>query len=295
METYTAWLQQEIDATKADLPVARLPDAETLKRHYESRRELPITVSDAFTQDLVIHPQKHAHASLRTEYIRHYPQKGMAAHVLGYVSSDGAPPAGAILRNEPLWQRTKGATGLEAAFNKQLTGTDGTLCLMMADAGSVAYQQVFAPPAAGRDVVTTPHPRNPAPLAEAPSPSSSTAAPWSSSMPSPETSAPWPASRNDPNAFAGGISAADFTALTQDIDGPSSTAPSSAPTPRIHLQAHRRPRRTPRWHCIQMEFDCGPSLMIDGREFDNWSKDDHGFFNARAALIRSCNTSTSLP
>jgi cell division protein FtsI/penicillin-binding protein 2 len=30
--------------------------------------------------------------------------------------------------------------------------------------------------------------------------------------------------------------------------------------------------------------------MIDGREFDNWSKDDSGWFNARAAIIRSCNT-----
>jgi len=37
-------------------------------------------------------------------------------------------------------------------------------------------------------------------------------------------------------------------------------------------------------------FECGPTLMIDGREFDNWSKDDRGWFDARAAIIRSCNT-----
>jgi penicillin-binding protein 2 len=99
--------------------------------------------------------KKHPHANVRTEYVRHYPQGDMAAHLLGYVSSEGAPPAGPILRGEPLWQRTGGAAGLEAAFNKQLTGTDGTLCVMMSDAGTVAYEQVFVAPEGGRDVVTT--------------------------------------------------------------------------------------------------------------------------------------------
>ena len=292
LEIYTAWLQQEIDATKADLPVARLPDAETLKRHYDSRRELPITVSDAFTQDLVIDPKKHAHASLRTEYIRHYPHAGMAAHILGYVSSDGAPPAGAILRNEPLWQRTKGATGLEAAYNKQLTGTDGTLCLMMADAGSVAYQQVFAPPAAGRDVITTLNLETQRLAENALAQSKHRCAMVIVDAFTGDIRAMASLPHYDPNAFAGGISATDFTALTQDIDGPlfdrsllGTYPPGSIFKPIVVLAGLRAGTVD-----AQMEFDCGPSLMIDGREFDNWSKDDHGFFNARAALIRSCNT-----
>lgn len=292
LETYTAWLQQEIDATKADLPVARLPDAETLKRHYESRRELPVTVSDAFPQDLTIDPQKHPRATLRTEYLRHYPHKGMAAHLLGYVSSDGAPPAGAILRNEPLWQRTKGATGLEAAYNKQLTGTDGTLCLMMADAGSVVYQQVFAPPAAGRDVVTTLNLETQRLAESALAQSKHRCAMVIVDAFTGDIRAMASLPHYDPNAFAGGISSADFTALTQDIDGPLfdrallGTYPPGSIFKPIVVMAGLRAGTVG----AQMEFECGPSLMIDGREFDNWSKDDHGFFNARAALIRSCNT-----
>ncbi|MDI1312237.1 penicillin-binding transpeptidase domain-containing protein [Prosthecobacter sp.] len=292
LEAYTTWLQQEIDATKADLPVARMPDAETLKRHYESRRELPVTVSDAFTQDLVIDPQKHAHASLRTEYVRHYPQSGMAAHILGYVSSDGAPPSGPILRSEPLWQRTKGAAGLEAAFNKPLTGTDGTLCLMMADAGSVAYQQVFTPPSAGRDVVTTLNLETQRLAETALAQSKHRCAMVIVDAFTGDIRAMASLPHYDPNAFAGGISFADFTTLTQDIDGPlfdrallGTYPPGSIFKPIVVLAGLRSG-----FVDAQMEFECGPSLMIDGREFNNWSKDDHGWFNARAALIRSCNT-----
>ena len=292
LESFTAWLQQEIDATKTDLPVARLPDDDTLRRHYESRSELPITVSDAFTQEFVINPQKHPHASLRTEYVRHYPHAGTAAHILGYIASDGAPPAGPILRNEPLWQRTKGATGLEAAFNKQLTGTDGTLCLMMADAGSVAYEQVFAPPAAGRDVVTTLNLETQRLAESALAQSKHRSAMVIVDAFTGDIRAMASLPHYDPNAFAGGISATDFTTLTQDIDGPlfdrallGTYPPGSIFKPIVVLAGLRAGTVS-----AQQEFDCGPSLMIDGREFDNWSKDDHGWFNARAALIRSCNT-----
>ncbi len=292
LETYTAWLQKEIDSTKTDLSMAHLPDADTLKRHYESRRELPITVSDSFTQDLVIDPQKHAHASLRTEYIRHYPHQGMAAHLLGYIASEGAPPSGPILRNEPLWQRTKGATGLEAAFNTQLTGTDGTLCLMMADAGSVAYEQVFTPPAAGRDVITTLNLETQRLTESALAQSKHRCAMVIVDAFSGDIRAMASLPHYDPNAFAGGISSADFTALTQDIDGPLfdrtllGTYPPGSIFKPIVVFAGLRAGMVD----ASMEFECGPSLMIDGREFKNWSKDDHGWFNARSALIRSCNT-----
>ena len=292
LEAYTAWLQQEIDATKAELPVARMPDADTLKRHYENRRELPVPVSDAFKQDLVLDPQKHAHASLRTEYVRHYPQGGMAAHILGYIASDGAPPSGPILRNEPLWQRTKGATGLEAAFNKPLTGIDGTLCLMMADTGSVAYQQVFTPPAAGRDVVTTLNLETQRLVESSLAHSGHRSAMVIVDAFTGDIRAMASLPHYDPNAFAGGISDTDFAALTQDINGPlfdrallGTYPPGSIFKPVIVLAGLRAGTVD-----AQHEFECGPSLMIDGREFDNWSKDDHGWFNARAALIRSCNT-----
>ncbi len=292
LEAYTAWLQQEVTANQAELPAARMPDAEILKRHYESRRELPVTMSDSLPHEIALDPQKHPHASVRTEYVRHYPHGGMAAHILGYISSDGAPPSGPILRSEPLWQRTKGAAGLESAFNKQLTGADGTLCLMMADAGSVAYEQVFAPPTAGRDIVTTLNLDTQRSAENALSHSGHRGAMVIVDAFTGDIRAMASLPHYDPNAFAGGISDTDFTKLTQDINGPlfdralqGSYPPGSVFKPIVVMAGLRAGTVD-----AAREFECGPSLLIDGREFDNWSKDDHGWFNARAALVRSCNT-----
>ncbi len=292
LESYTTWLEQEISTSKQDFPAVRIPDAETLKRHYEHRRELPVTMSEALKQELVIDSNKYPHASLRTEYVRHYPHGDMAAHLLGYVSSEGAPPAGPVLRNEPLWQRTKGAAGLESAFNTQLNGTDGTLCVMMADAGAVAYEQVFTPPEAGRDVITTLNFDTQQSAEAALSKSGKRSAIVIVDANTGDIRAMASQPRFDPNAFAGGISSSDFAVLTQDINGPlfdrallGTYPPGSIFKPIVVFAGLRA--GTVDAFC---EFECGPSLMIDGREFDNWSKDDHGWFNARAAIIRSCNT-----
>ncbi len=292
LETYTAWLEKTLAELSQDVPVARMPTADQLKRHFEDRRELPVTVSDALPQEAVIDAKKHPHANVRTEYARHYPQGDMAAHLLGYVSSEGAPPAGPILRNEPLWQRTGGAAGLEAAFNKQLTGTDGTLCVMMSDAGSVAYEQVFVAPEGGRDVVTTLNLDTQRTAESALNQSGKRGAIVIVDAFTGDIRAMASNPRFDPNAFARGISSSDFAALTQNIDGPlfdravqGSYPPGSVFKP-IVVMAGLRAATVDAFR----EFQCGPTLMIDGREFDNWSKDDSGWFNARAAIIRSCNT-----
>lgn len=292
LETYTAWLDQAITNLKQDLPTARLPDAEQLKRHYEDRRELPVTVTDALTEKVTLDPKKHPHANVRTEYVRHYPEGEMAAHILGYVASEGAPPAGPILRGEPLWQRTRGATGLEAAYNTQLTGTDGTLCVMMSDAGTVAYEQVFAAPQAGKDVITTLNLDTQRVAENALTQSGKRGAIVIVDAHTGDIRAMVSNPRFSPGAFAQGISSEDFTALAQNIDGPlfdravqGSYPPGSVFKPIVVLAGLRAATVD-----AYREFDCGPTLMIDGREFDNWSKDDRGWFNARSAIIRSCNT-----
>ncbi|MFN0077767.1 MAG: peptidoglycan D,D-transpeptidase FtsI family protein [Prosthecobacter sp.] len=292
LETYTAWLEKTLVELTKDVPAARMPDAAQLQRHYEDRRELPVTVSDVLPSETVLDPQKHLHSNVRTEYVRHYPQGDMAAHLLGYVSSEGAPPAGPILRNEPLWQRTSGAAGLEAAFNKQLTGTDGTLCVMMADAGTVAYEQVFTAPEGGRDVVTTLNLDTQRAAETALNQSGKRGAIVIIDAHTGDIRAMASNPRFDPNAFAQGISSSDFAALTQNIDGPlfdravqGSYPPGSVFKPIVVMAG----LRAATVDALRV-FECGPTLMIDGREFDNWSKDDHGWFDARAAIIRSCNT-----
>lgn len=292
LETYTAWLEKALTELKPDLPAARMPAPDELKRHYDDRRELPVTVSDVLPDEVTIDRKKYPNANVRTEYVRHYPQGNMAAHLLGYVSSEGPPPSGPILRGEPLWQRTRGAAGLESAFNTQLTGTDGTLCLMMSDAGTVAYEQVFAVPQAGRDVVTTLNLDTQRVVESALKQSGKRGAVVIVDAYTGDIRAMASNPRFDPNAFAQGISSTDFAALSQNIDGPlfdraiqGSYPPGSVFKPIVVLAGLRAATVD-----AFREFECGPTLMIDGREFDNWSKDDHGWFNARAAIVRSCNT-----
>lgn len=292
LEVYTTWLEQSLAELSKELPTARMPNPDELKRHYEDRRELPVTVSDVLPPEVAIDPKKYPHANVRTEYVRHYPQADMAAHLLGYISSDGPPPAGPVLRNEPLWQRTRGAVGLEAAYNTQLTGNDGTLCIMMSDDGTVAYEQVFAAPQGGRDIVTTLNLETQRAAETALNQSGKRGAVVIVDAFTGDIRAMASSPRFNPNAFAQGISGSDFAALTQNIDGPlfdravqGSYPPGSVFKP-IVVMAGLRAATVDAFR----EFECGPTLMIDGREFDNWSKDDHGWFNARAAIIRSCNT-----
>ena len=291
-EKYVEWLEKAILELRAEVPEANLPDADKLSRHFQKRSELPLTVTDELADAVKMNLKTHPNVSVRTEYVRHYPQGEMASHLLGYVSAEGPPPSGAVQHGEPLWQRTRGATGLESAFNKQLTGTDGTLCVMIADSGRVDNEQVFTAPQAGRDVVTTLNLETQSLAEAALGATGRRGAVVIVDAFTGDIRAMVSKPGFDPNAFAKGISAADYAALTRDADGPlfdravqGSYPPGSVFKPFVVL-AGLRAATVPAYS----EFECGPTLMIDGREFDNWSKTDHGLFNARAALIRSCNT-----
>jgi len=293
LETYRTWLEHAIHGLRSEVPDVHLPEVDKLRRHYEKRREIPLTVSDDLVEGINLDSKAHPNVSVRTEYVRHYPQGELAAHLLGYVSAEGPPPSGAVQHGEPLWQKTRGATGLEAAFNKQLTGKDGTLCvMMMSDAGAVANEQVFTAPRAGRDVVTTLNLETQRIAEVALGKTGRRGAVVIVDAYTGDIRAMVSKPGFDPNAFARSISATDYAALTRDPNGPlfdravlGSYPPGSVFKPFVVL-AGMRAATVPAFS----EFECGPTLMIDGREFDNWSKTDRGRFNARAALIRSCNT-----
>ncbi len=291
LEHYSAWVEETLEALRKDISVPLAVEPEALKRHHTHRRDLPLTVSAAFAEEKIAEsagPLVH----LRTEYVRSYPEGDLAAHALGYVASDGPTPVGPVLHEETLRQRTKGAAGLESAFNQQLTGKDGVICLMMADEGKVAHKQVFTPPVPGRDLVTTLNLETQRLAEKSLSESKHRGAIVIVDAFTGDIRALASNPRYDPNSFARGISTAEFETLSKSMDGPlfdravqASYPPGSVFKPIVVFAG----LRALTVDALQ-EFDCGPTLMIDGREFDNWSKDDRGWFNARSALIRSCNT-----
>jgi penicillin-binding protein 2 len=151
--------------------------------------------------------------------------------------------------------------GLEAAYNQQLTGTDGTLCVMMSEAGTVAYEQVLVAPEGGRDVVTTLNLDTQRVAESALDKSGKRGAIVLVDAFTGDIRAMASNPRFDPNAFARGISSTDFTALTQNIDGPlfdravqGSYPPGSVFKP-IVVMAGMRAATVDAFR----EFECGPT------------------------------------
>lgn len=293
LERYAAWIDGQIKSLPKDSPIIVELNPESLKRHHEHRRELPLSITALMSEKTAGEIKiDNPHINRRTEYVRSYPGGDLAAHVIGYIAADGAPPAGPVTPNEPLWQRTGGVTGLEAACNKQLTGTDGVLNVMISDEGKIEHEQVFSEPVAGQDVVTTLNLETQQLAEKALAESKHRGAVVLVDASTGDLRALASNPRFDPNAFAQGISSADFRELTSDINGPlfdrsaqASYPPGSVFKPIVVMAGIAAQTVDP-----AQTFECGPTLLIDGREFDNWSKDDHGLFDARAAIIRSCNT-----
>ncbi len=289
LEAYAAWIHAELGRVEAASALRFTLTDDDISRHYKDRHMLPIEVGKAGEETAAL---PSAHLSRRVVYVRLYPHDTLAAHTLGYVAADGPALSGPVVPNEPLWQRTRGATGLEDAFNQQLTGSDGRLCLMISDGGVIEHKQVFISPVAGSDVVTTLNLETQQAAEQALDASKRRGAVVIVDASTGDIRALASNPRFAPGAFAQGISSADFEALSKDVDGPlfdranqGSYPPGSVFKPFVLLAGLRV-----RAYDELSEFECGPTLMIDGREFDNWSKDDYGWFNARAALVRSCNT-----
>ena len=103
-----------------------------LIRHWREKLLLPIELASNLTPKeyavLVEEIDANSPISVQAEAIRHYPLKGLASHVLGYVGSgyeakpDGL--SGSDLATFEIKGR-KGKAGLEKVFDEQLRGIDG--------------------------------------------------------------------------------------------------------------------------------------------------------------------------
>ncbi len=129
----------------------------TILAHYRDRRWIPLVVSTWFRADRQPNLQKYGMSGLVLHpiYMRYYPEKDLAAHVVGYVRSTGKLPKGPINYGDPLFESSYGAAGLENTFDAFLQGKDGKRKLVYDSDGSKLLDEIIERPQTGGNVVTS--------------------------------------------------------------------------------------------------------------------------------------------
>jgi penicillin-binding protein 2 len=144
----------------------RQPDDDELYEHYRHRRWLPFYLSSLITpeekeelepklQSQQVATKGDAGLILHPVYARIYPEKKLAAHIIGYTGSVGELPTGPINFSEPLWKMREGRSGLEYKFDKELQGVPGSWQLLFDSDGRKLRDEQTRRPVPGGTVVTT--------------------------------------------------------------------------------------------------------------------------------------------
>jgi len=292
--SYYDWVQKLWPDVTRRFPGLEMPDREALEDHFKNRRYIPLPLDKVFTdKEAEAHPlEEMPILQWRVEYQREYPHGSTAAHAVGYVSPSGPPATGPLHHGESLWRNVEGREGLEAALQKELGGQPGLLLMTYDKEKRSLREDVAIPAVAGEDVITTlrleTQQSSDKALAEAKRPGALVLVDAASGNIVALSSAP----TFDPGAFAGGMSKGEFEKLTDDTGKPllhravgTPYPPGSVVKPFVTLACLRAGAIQPATQLL-----CGPEMEIDGRVFGNWSETDAGLFDARAALVRSCNT-----
>ena len=147
------------DVEAAGFKVSEKTDAQLIS-HYKDRRWLPLPVGPIVREVELTKKKREAvegipHAMLQSVYLRRYPSKESACHILGYTGTQTKLPTGPINHNDPIFERQEGRSGLELQFNKQLTGRPGVWRLMFDEQGNKILDELQVKPSPGHTVVTT--------------------------------------------------------------------------------------------------------------------------------------------
>ncbi len=151
------WGRARIAKAKTLVKQVNEPTDDELWNHYNERRWLPLLITSHLNEadKKVIESGLGTGLVLHPVYQRYYPEGTLAAHIVGYTGSVGKLPTGPINFNEPLWEESEGRSGLEALFNRELTGQPGMKKLLYDEHGRKFPEEQPKRPRPGGNVVTT--------------------------------------------------------------------------------------------------------------------------------------------
>jgi penicillin-binding protein 2 len=123
---------------------------------YRTQRYQPFTVLEDLTPDQVSKIQAAGLEAkgfgFQTAPLRKYPRGAELAHALGYLSRDQQRNRGKYLSGDVVYDRYKGAAGLEQVFNQDLTGKDGRFMISTTPEGYARSAVVAEPASYGNNI-----------------------------------------------------------------------------------------------------------------------------------------------
>jgi len=274
-----------------------LPD-ETILRHYEHRRWLPLVFTPILTNEQLTALEPFASMLsqqkifLFASYQRFYPMGSTAAHIVGNIGRIGWVPTGPIEIGDPLWENIEGRSGIELSYEADLRGTDGWLSQLFSADGEKIAEQIEKPAVAGHSVVLTIDATMQERAEGILSRKSKRGAFVVIDIESGDllVLASWPT--YDPNIWIPSISREDFQKLREDPAKPllarayqGTYPPASVFKVPVALAALES--GTVNRHSL---ISGPPSFAVGNRVFNNWNKNHEGNINVIQAMARSTNT-----
>ncbi|MGB0644963.1 MAG: hypothetical protein ACPGQF_09480, partial [Akkermansiaceae bacterium] len=151
------WAQTKIAQANALVNGNEAYSDAKLATYYKNRRWLPRRISKLISESKAksLESKMPKGLSLLPVYQRFYPEKGLAAHLIGYVGAKTVLPTGPINDGDPLFQSVMGKSGFEQIFDKKLTGEPGLNKMIFDKNGEKILNEPIKRPRPGGNVVTT--------------------------------------------------------------------------------------------------------------------------------------------
>lgn len=287
--------RKRLDVINAALEKSYSIDDAQILNHYQNRRWLPLVVSRTPLSDLektkfeaigldgiTLHPT----------YQRTYPQREVAAHVIGYVGKRGPWATGEIPDGEALWPTAEGVRGIEKEFNDYLTGSPGTIQIIFDDKGNRVEETTVANPVPGGNVILSIDMEMQRLTEQLLRDRVKRGAFVIMDVQNGDVLAMASQPTYDPNEFVPIISTERLSELQSDPSNPlfgrafQATYPPASTFKSVSAIGMLKSGTVTEW----TEYPCPKAFNIGDRVAHNWAKEDEGSMNIMGALTRSCNT-----
>ena len=153
------WMRSRLEELQQTIGIQITVKDEDLIAQYRVQRYQPFTVLEDVTPDQV---SKILAAGLeskgfgfQTVPLRTYPRGAELAHVLGYLSRDQQRNRGKYLSGDVIYDRYKGASGLEQVFNADMIGKEGRFMVSTTPDGYARSSVIDQQPTYGNNVRLT--------------------------------------------------------------------------------------------------------------------------------------------